>query len=88
MATGATTPGMYPRAVSATPSLWTLSFAEFSFKYDVYMPWKQALTLFLVFWLFRATPVAYEGSRARVLTGAVAASLCQRQSNVGYEPRL
>ena len=35
-----------------------------------------------------AAPTAYGGSQARGLIGAVAASLCQSQSNVGSEPRL
>ena len=36
----------------------------------------------------RAAPVAYGGSQARSLIGAVAASLCQSHSNVGSELRL
>ena len=32
--------------------------------------------------------MAYEGSHARGLIGAVAAGLCQRHSNVGSEPHL
>ena len=41
--------------------------------------------LFAVSW---AAPAAYGGSQARGLVGAVAASLRQSHSNVGYEPRL
>ena len=39
--------------------------------------------LFLFFCLFRATPVAYGGSQARGLIGAVASGLCQDHSSVG-----
>ena len=35
-----------------------------------------------------AIPVAYGGSQARDLIGAVAADLCQSHSNVGSEPHL
>ena len=44
--------------------------------------------VFFFFLLFRAAPVAYGGSQARDLIGAVATSLCQRHSNAGSEPRL
>ena len=40
------------------------------------------------FCLFRASPAAYGGSQARVLIGAVAASLCHSHSNAGSELRL
>ena len=46
---------------------------------------------FLFFCLFafsRAAPVAYGGSQARGLIGAVAAGLCQSHSNAGSQPRL
>ena len=36
----------------------------------------------------RAAPVAYGGSQARGLMGAVAVGLCQSHSNAGSEPRL
>ena len=36
----------------------------------------------------RAAPTAFEGSQARGLIGAVAASLCQSHSNARSEPRL
>ena len=36
----------------------------------------------------RATPVAYGGSQARSLIGAVATSLRQSHSNIGSEPHL
>ena len=39
---------------------------------------------FLSFLSFRATPVAYGGSQARDLIGAVAASLCHSNSNAGF----
>ena len=42
--------------------------------------------LFLSF--FRAAPVAYGGSQARGLIGAVAAGLCQSHSNARSKPRL
>ena len=42
--------------------------------------------LFLVFYM--AIPMAYEGSPARGLIGAVAASLCQGHSNARYKPYL
>ena len=47
------------------------------------------LFLFLFFCLFalsRAAPVAYGGSQARGLIGAVAAGLCHSHSNSGSEP--
>ena len=45
--------------------------------------------LFVCLFAFsRAAPVAYGGSRARGLTGAVAASLRQSYSNAGSELRL
>ena len=46
---------------------------------------------FFFFYLFAiswATPVAYEGSRARGRIGAVATGLRQSHSNAGSEPRL
>ena len=44
---------------------------------------------FVLFFVFsRATPVAYGGSQAKGLIRAVAAGLCQSQSNSGSEPRL
>ena len=43
---------------------------------------------FFFFCLFRATLMAYGGSQARGLIGAVAASLCQSHSNAGSELRL
>ena len=47
------------------------------------------LSLFLFLFAFsRAAPVAYGGSQARGLTGAVAAGLRQSQSQAGSEPRL
>ena len=49
------------------------------------------LIFFLSFCLFafsRATPVAYGGSQARGLIGAVATGLYHSHSNVGSEPRL
>ena len=45
-------------------------------------------TLFFVFYLFRAAPVAYGGSQARGQTGAAAAGLHHSYSNSGFEPRL
>ena len=36
----------------------------------------------------RAASVAYGGSQARSLIGAVATGLCQSHSNTGSEPRL
>jgi len=39
-----------------------------------------------IYCLFRATPVAYGGSQARGLIGAVAAGLCHSHSNAGSEP--
>ena len=38
---------------------------------------------FFVFCLYRAVPVAYGGSQARGLKGAVAACLCMSHSNAG-----
>ena len=43
---------------------------------------------FGLFAISRATPVAYGGSQARGLIGAVAAGLHQSHSNVGSEPHL
>ena len=46
---------------------------------------------FFFFGLFassRAIPTAYGGSQARDPIGAIAASLCQRHSNVGSKPLL
>ena len=46
---------------------------------------------FLAFWLFafsKAAPMAYGGTQARGLIGAVAADLPQSHSSVGSEPRL
>ena len=37
------------------------------------------------FFFFRAAPMAYEGSQARGLIGAVAASLCHSHSNAGSQ---
>ena len=44
--------------------------------------------IFFVFCLFRATPVAYRGSQARGLIGAIASGLRQSHSKVGSKPRL
>ena len=41
--------------------------------------------LFAISW---AAPMAYGGSQARGLIGAVATSLRQNHSNTGFEPRL
>ena len=41
---------------------------------------------FFLFCLFRATPLAYEGSHARGLIGAVAAGLHYSHSHAGSEP--
>ena len=46
------------------------------------------LLLFFVFCLFRAAPMAYAGSQARGLIGAIAAGLHQSLSNSGSEPCL
>ena len=43
---------------------------------------------FLSFCLFRATPMAYRGSQARGLTGALATGLCHSHSNIRSEPHL
>ena len=45
-------------------------------------------TLYLYFFLFRATPWAYGGSQARGLIGATAAGLHHNQSNVRSKPHL
>jgi len=42
----------------------------------------------LLFLYFKATLVAYGGSQARSLIGAVATGLCQSHSNTGSEPHL
>ena len=44
--------------------------------------------LFFFFLLFRVKPVAYGGSQARGLNGAVGASLHHSHSNAGSEPHL
>ena len=51
---------------------------------------RPALPPFLCFFFAfsRATPLAYGGSQARGLIGAVAAGLCHSHSNMGSEPRL
>ena len=52
---------------------------------------QQELQEFFFFGLFafsRASPVAYGGSQARGLIGAVATGLCQSHSNAGSEPSL
>ena len=43
---------------------------------------------YFYFLLFRAAPMAYGVSQARGLIRAVAAGLCQSQSNARSEPRL
>ena len=45
-------------------------------------------SMYLVFCLFRAAPVAYGGYQARGLSGAVATSLHQSHSNARSELRL
>ena len=62
----------------------------------VYNPLSFGITLFSFFFFFFcylfviswAAPVAYGGSQARRLIGAVAAGLHQSHSNAGSEPRL
>ena len=44
------------------------------------------LFIYLAFCLFRAAPVAYGGSQARDLTGAIVAGLPQSHSHRGSEP--
>ena len=46
------------------------------------------IIIFCLFAISLAAPVAYEGSQARGLIGAVAAGLRQSHSNVGSEPCL
>ena len=63
--------------------LWSLYILNmgvlfYSLNYFIY--------LFIVF--SRAAPVAYGGSQARDLSGAVATGLCQSHSNAGSEPSL
>ena len=43
----------------------------------------QFIYLFIYLFIFRASPVAYGGSQARGLIGAVAASLCQEPQQLG-----
>ena len=43
---------------------------------------------YFIFWLFRATLMAYGGSQARSQIGAIATCLCHSHSNTGSEPRL
>ena len=45
-------------------------------------------SFFCLFAFSRAVPMAYGGSQARCLIGAVATSLRQSHSNVGFKPRL
>ena len=45
-------------------------------------------SVFCLFAISRAAPVAYGGSQARGLIQAIAASLHQRHSNSGSEPHL
>ena len=47
-----------------------------------------SLFFFCLFAFSRAALVAFGGSQARGLIGAVAAGLCQSHSNVGSKPRL
>ena len=49
---------------------------------------KTNTNFFFVFCPFRATPVAYGGSQARGLIGAIAAGLCHSHSNTRSEPHL
>ena len=44
------------------------------------------ILFFCLFVFSRATPVAYRGSQARGLIGAVATGLCQSHNNTGSEP--
>ncbi|RKM63539.1 hypothetical protein C0984_19550, partial [Clostridioides difficile] len=46
------------------------------------------LELLFLFGFSRATPVAYGGSQARGLIGAIAAGLHHSHSNTGSEPHL
>ena len=46
------------------------------------------LFVFFFFFLFRAASTAHGGSQARDIIGAVAAGLCNSQSNAGSEPSL
>ena len=43
---------------------------------------------FFFFGLFRAAPMAYEGSQARGQIGAVASALCHSHSNTGSKLHL
>ena len=49
---------------------------------------KNNIYIVVVVFFSRVTPVAYGGSQARGLIGAVAAGLHQNHSNMGSEPRL
>ena len=52
------------------------------------IPSTQIFFFFFFFCLFRATPMAHEGSQARGQTGAGAVSLHHSHSNTGSEPSL
>ena len=66
------------------------AYKSFIGKHIHYLPNKKKL-FFFFFWLFgfsRAAPVAYGGSQAKGLIGAVAAGLHQSHSNTRSEPSL
>ena len=66
------------KKINKTVSKVATVFFYFLFYYYYY---------YFVFCLFRAAPEAHEGSQARGLIGAVAASLCQSHSNARSKPR-
>ena len=68
---------------------------DWSMYLKIYSPWKAPIIFFIFIYLFFclfaiswAAPVAYGGSQARGLIGAVATGLRQNHSNAGSEARL
>ena len=55
------------------------------FKKIIYLFYFLFFYFFCLFAISWATPVAYGGSQARGLIGAIAAGLCQSHSNTGSE---
>ena len=68
-------------------SIW-FSVALKLHSHDGYKKQAHLFFFFLSFCRFRATIVAFRGSQARGLIGAVVASLCQGHSNARSEPCL
>ena len=68
------------------PNLWKIAIFTIRHEFDIDI--LSFFSFFFLFCLFQAASVAYGGSQAKGLIGAVAAGLHQSHSNARSEPHL